>query len=97
MQTPRLSNVHIVGTRHERGSKRFQMSPSAFVSFAFRDFSDLEAPDDEVIVSGCSEVLIQGRMCGDFYVELSGPKFCIARAGDDCAAVLRGALSQVAV
>lgn len=91
---PKERDPIAVNSRHGYGTTRHQLSPKTVQPFAFRDFTNLEIADEVVVVSGCSEVVIQGRMCGDFYAELQGPGFCVAAVDPNGAQALRNALAR---
>lgn len=76
------------------GSQRIPMNPNHTTPIQFYDPRDIDAPIEEVIVTGCNEVVVQGRMKGDFYAELSGPRFCVSATADDIAEATRRALAK---
>lgn len=76
------------------GTQRVQLSASHAQPIQFYDPRDIDAPVEEVIVRGCNEVVLQGRMKGDFYAEATGPNFCVSAIGDDIASATRAALAK---
>lgn len=79
------------------GNTRTNTSPKAATPFHFFDPRTPEVAADEVVISGCSEVYVQGRMAGDFYVELIGPGFCVAAVANDPAVAARNAFAKVGI
>lgn len=82
----------VLTTRPSYQTQRFMMQPSDVQPFIFRDGDD---DGEEVAVTGSSQVLIQARRCGDYYAEITGPKFCVSAVHGEVASALRSAAAQV--
>lgn len=81
----------VLTARPSREIQRYMMQPSSITPFVIRDGDD---EGEEVLVSGCNQVAIQARLCGDYYVEATGPKFCVSAVNAGVAQALRDALRQ---
>jgi hypothetical protein len=82
----------------DRGMARFSFIPSAPTDIALRELVNMEPRDEFVTIpAGVSELVIQRRMAGDVYVELSGPgPFCIAHFADTPVEAVRGIIARKA-